>query len=185
MEPLTLSEVFFMSTDAVRVVRADHKWSPSHHTPGWEFFYLSGRHQKPINSRFTTHSRCAPGVVYAPFVSEDTVEWFILSGGATINGEHLDTGDFASIAAGSDCQVSSASGMEAIAVVRGRVLWAHVALDMLRDDALSAADADVLISQPWIEHLRRHLEPEYVSPLTARLRDSSPAEVKELCISAG
>ena len=162
---------------------AELDWQPSTSTPGWDFVRLSGTLNRPFGGTTTTRCRSGAGIVHIPWISDELVEWVILSGVLRVNDIDLEAGDYASIPPRTETHMRSPNGMEGICVMHGAVLRAVHVWPLIKDLALSDANARRLLTIPWIDHLRRHVSAEHSDYLMSAIRQSPSEAVRELCLN--
>lgn len=165
---------------ATTIPKKDRTWTDSLNAEGWQYALLSGS----ANGPFTALCRCRPRVAFQPCVSNGIAEFYVLSGRLCVNSVSVDTDDYACVPPGVDCDLRSASGMEALCVVHGKAIYAEEVLDAIVNESLPDQTAKELMSMPWIEHLRRHTNDKHVSRFVRTLASTAPASVKSLCVSA-
>jgi hypothetical protein len=161
----------------------DNHWSSSMSSPMWKFTLLSGEYTPTFISRATVKFRCGAGVNSSTLVSDEIVEYVVLSGTLNVNGVDLQNGDYASVEPGVEVVLSSAVGMECICVMHGNVLHAGEIFRQIGNASLTDNDAKKLLKLPWIDHLRRHTSTSDVGSLCDAIKDSPSESVRELCIN--
>jgi hypothetical protein len=180
MKDLTLPSL--QNADIAVTKRSDYVWNPSRHvriSSVWEFTRLAGTKRGP----YTLLCRCNGPVTYVPWVSNQALEIYVTRGGLTMNGVHVDEGDYACIPANTDGHFSCQEGMEALLVAHGRVVKADSVFTALADRQMSDEEAADMVKLPWMDHLRRNVSDEHLPLLLSVVRESRSARVCELCIS--
>lgn len=162
---------------------AEQIWKADAHTSGWEYCSLRSVKGTPFHGPSTVVCKCGAQVTYDPWISNDVVEFLVLSGTLTVNGVDLEVRDYARVEAKTEGLLQSSRGMEALCVVHDKVIWGNEVIALLTQGKLVAHDAQELTRLPWIDHLRKRVEEHHVAYLTSLIAGRNGKEIRELCIS--